>query len=387
MHLTVSLSLPSFSNALTDLRSRFDLVALLVDLFSVDALEFAKKLEISSFVFFASSAANLSFLLYLPALDEILSADDGGDLSKPVKLPGSSIAIPAKHLPDMVHDRSTPYYKTMLHLCKGLHKADTILVNTFSELEPEAMKTFAEINPNLPVYSVGPVIQSGSTTRENGPGSECLDWLDKQPRNSVLYVCFGSGGSLSYEQTAELAWGLEMSGERFMWVVRPPSGSSISTYLSADKDRSNDPLKFLPDGFVDRVKDRGFLVQSWCPQIDVLKHEATGGFLTHCGWSSTVESLIYGKPTIAWPLFADQPVNAMMLTDVLKVAVTPKGDEDGIVKREEVSRCVKCVLESEEGKEMYKRVQMIKDAANTALGEKGSSRKNLENVVNLTMLA
>ncbi|KAF7844948.1 hydroquinone glucosyltransferase-like [Senna tora] len=349
MHLTVSLSLPSISNALASLHSRSNLVAVLVDLFSVDALEFGKKLNISSHVLFASSCINLSILLYLPTLDEILSSKKG-DLSQPVKLP-------------------------------GLHNAEAIAMSTAEELETEVLKTVPEINPNLPVFPVGPIIQAGSTTRASGPGSECLEWLDRQPKNSVLYVCFGSGATLSFQQTTELALGLEMSGHRFLWVVRPPSGSSISTYLSAQKDES-DPLKFLPDGFVGRTKDRGFLVQSWCPQIDVMRHESTGGFLTHCGWSSTAESLVYGKPTIVWPLFADQPVNAAMLTDSLKVAIRPEADErDGIVRRGEVCRVVKCLLESEEGKGMYKRVQVIKDVVTTALGEKGSSTKNIESLV------
>ena len=42
----------------------------------------------------------------------------------------------------------------------------------------------------------------------------------------VEYVSFGSGGTLSEEQLNELALGLELSGEKFLWVVRAPSESS-----------------------------------------------------------------------------------------------------------------------------------------------------------------
>ncbi|URE37272.1 Hydroquinone [Musa troglodytarum] len=120
-----------------------------------------------------------------------------------------------------------------------------------------------------------------------------LLWLDEQPPGSVLFVSFGSGETLSMEQIQEQAWGLEASGRRFLWVVRCPSdrvGSGAFFHLQGP----DDPLRFLPEGFLERTRGAGLVVPLWAPQVEVLAHAATGGFLTHCGWNSLLESFVHG---------------------------------------------------------------------------------------------
>ncbi|KAI9071349.1 hypothetical protein K1719_046694 [Acacia pycnantha] len=75
------------------------------------------------------------------------------------------------------------------------------------------------------VFAIGPIVQSKGQVVQNWSG--CLEWLEKQTPRSVLYVSFGSGGTLSEEQLNELAFGLELSGEKFLWVVRKPSESKM----------------------------------------------------------------------------------------------------------------------------------------------------------------
>ena len=88
-----------------------------------------------------------------------------------------------------------------------------------------------------------------------------MRWLDKQPNGSVLYVSFGSGGTLSYEKLNELALGLEMSRQRFLWVDRSPH--EIATNASFFSVQSiKDPFDFLPKGFLERTKDVGLVVPS-----------------------------------------------------------------------------------------------------------------------------
>lgn len=167
---------------------------------------------------------------------------------------------------------------------------------------------------------------------------------------------------------------------RFIWVVRPPSGDAGAAYLNA---QTENPLDYLPKGFIERTKGRGHVVKSWAPQVEILRHVATGAFLSHCGWNSTLESVVNGKPMIAWPLFAEQNLNAVLLTQGMKIGVRVKKNDEknkgGIVERDEVVRVVKCVMESsEESDEMRKRAQVFKDAAAKALSEDGSSTKTLE---------
>ena len=80
-------------------------------------------------------------------------------------------------------------------------------------------------------------------------------------------------------------------------------------------------------------------------------------------------------PMIAWPLFAEQRMNAVLLTDVLKVALRPKIDENGIVTREEIARIIKRIMEGNEGLEIRKRIKGFSNVAAIALSENGSSKK------------
>ncbi|KAF7844946.1 hydroquinone glucosyltransferase-like [Senna tora] len=379
---TVSHSLPSLSQALTSLASsRTRLVALVLNAFAVDAIDVAREFGLPAYVYYPSCATALAFSLHYPKLED----DDGDDgivvcrkfgeleLKEPLKLPGC-MPLRAQDLSDLIQDKSTALHGTLLHLCKRLCLADGILVNSFVDLEPEPIKALQNV---APVYPVGPIVQTESNISSNS--SECLAWLDNQPTNSVLYVSFGSGGTLSPEQFNELAYGLELSGHKFLWVVRAPNvGAADSSYLNAQKD---DPLEHLPKGFLDRTKGRGFAVRSWAPQVEVLRHGSTCGFLTHCGWNSTLESVACGRPLIAWPLCAEQRLNAALVSEEFKVALRPKVNEKGIVGREEVSRVVKCLMEGDERKEMGRRMEVFKDAAVKAFSKDGSSTKTFETLV------
>ena len=77
-------------------------------------------------------------------------------------------------------------------------------------------------------------------------------------------------------------------------------------------------LRGLPE---ERTKGKGMVVREWVPQVKILGHPSTGGFMSHCGWNSCVESISMGVPIAAWPMHADQPFNAVLITKVLKVGV------------------------------------------------------------------
>ncbi|CAL0325010.1 unnamed protein product [Lupinus luteus] len=376
---TCKLSLPFLHEAVTSLSSRTNLVAIVFDVFSVDALVVAKKFNLLSYIFFTTGAILLSFSLCLPKLDESGSLTD---LTKPVNIPGCVVPFQVKDLPDPVlHEKSNETYKYCVEMSKTLSLFDGLIVNTFTDLEGDAISALQEkhVNENSPcVYPVGPIIQTESTWKENQ--WEFIEWLNKEPPKSVLYISFGSGGTLSQDQLNELAFGLELSGHKFLWVARVPNDSPSSAYLIGQKE---DPLNYLPSGFSDRTKGQGLVIPSWAPQIEVLGHGSIAAFLSHCGWNSILESVVHGIPMIALPLFAEQRMNAVLLTEVIKVAVRPKVDnESGIIKREEIAKVIKRVMEGDdEGLEIHKRIKDLSDAACVAISENGSSQRALSSLV------
>ncbi|KAL2902828.1 Hydroquinone glucosyltransferase [Bienertia sinuspersici] len=220
-----------------------------------------------------------------------------------------------------------------------------------------------------PIYHVGPIIRSSSVGESDRP--HCIKWLDEQPNNSVLFVSFGSGGNLSLVQFIELALGLELSGQRFLWVVKTPH------------DKSN--ASFFGIRFLDRTKGLGLVVPSWAPQIQILSHDSTCGFLTHCGWNSILESMFHGVPLIAWPLYAEQRVNSVIVEKDKKVAMRVKPNDKGLVEREQIAQFAQCLIQGEQGKELRENMRVLKHAVNVALNKDGSSKKSLADFAQMMM--
>ncbi|KAK6935503.1 UDP-glucuronosyl/UDP-glucosyltransferase [Dillenia turbinata] len=350
--LTLSRSIPSLRDSrkvLLKLKSSVE--ALVVDLFGVEALDVAREFGVLPYIFFPCSSLFLSFLFHLPSLSQAPSFECM-NLDEEVQLPGCE-PVQKRDLVAPDQDKTDEGFGMIIQISRRIPMASGIMVNSFFELEKGSFKAFKEDGSRFPlVYPVGPLIQTGSTEMSN---SECLKWLDHQPRCSVLFVSFGSGGTLSEEQLTELAFGLEMSGQRFLWVTGSPNNeASHATFFTLQS--SKDPFDFLPKGFTERTKNIGLVVPSWAPQLQVLSHCSTGGFLTHCGWNSILESIVHGVPLIAWPLFGDQRMNATMVSVGLKVGIRMKKNGSGVVERAEIANHVKSLMVGEEGKMMRERM-------------------------------
>ncbi|CAO2165584.1 unnamed protein product [Urochloa humidicola] len=252
-------------------------------------------------------------------------------------------------------------------------------------MEHETITAFNELSRKgvyPPAYAVGPFVRTCSSGGEEKAEHGCLRWLDEQPDGSVLYVCFGSGGTLSTEQMAELAAGLEAGGQKFLWVVRFPSDKdrSASFFGTAGHEGDDDPLSYLPEGFVERTRGIGLAVAEWAPQVEILSHRAVGGFLSHCGWNSTLEAVAAGVPMLAWPLYAEQRVNAVMLVERAGLALRPRGNDDGVFTREEVAEAVTELMLGEKGAAARKEARELQEAAAEAWAPDGPSRKAFEAV-------
>ncbi|KAL0414120.1 UNVERIFIED_CONTAM: Hydroquinone glucosyltransferase [Sesamum radiatum] len=166
--------------------------------------------------------------------------------------------------------------------------------------------------------------------------------------------------------------------ERFLWKS-PDEKASNAAFFSVQSVA--DPLDFLPRGFLERTKKRGQVVSSWAPQNRVLAHRATGGFLTHCGWNSCLDGITNGVKLIAWPLFAEQRMNAALLTEGLKVSLRVEANENGIVDRKQIAGVVQKLIGGAEGKDIGNKMRVLKDAAAEAWSQTGSSKKALGELV------
>ncbi|RVX01854.1 UDP-glycosyltransferase 2 [Vitis vinifera] len=139
----------------------------------------------------------------------------------------------------------------------------------------------------------------------------------------------------------------------------------------------------LPEGFLERTKDRGYLVKSWAPQVAVLSHDSVGGFVTHCGWNSILESVCAGVPMVAWPLYAEQKMNRVILVEEFKVALPVNQLENDFVTANELENRVTELMNSDKGKALRDRVIAMRDGAKAAMREDGSSRLALAKLVEL----
>ncbi|MBA0552232.1 hypothetical protein Golob_023062, partial [Gossypium lobatum] len=120
--------------------------------------------------------------------------------------------------------------------------------------------------------------------------------------------------------------------------------------------------------------ERGKVVKSWAPQVAVLNHDSVGGFVTHCGWNSVLESVCAGVPMVAWPLYAEQRFNRVLLVEEMKIALPMVESETGFVDSSEVEKRVRELMEWEQGKLVRERTVAMKHAAKAAMSEGGSSR-------------
>ena len=243
-----------------------------------------------------------------------------------------------------------------------VRRAQCILFTSFYELESQIIDTLKE-ELHCPVYPIGPsiphmMLEEKLSSSPNGSNIDYIGWLNSQPKRSVLYVSLGSFLSVSGSQMDEIAMGLGLSGVRFLWVAR------------GDSSRLQE-----------MVGSMGIVVP-WCDQLKVLSHPSVGGFLTHCGWNSTMEGVFCGVPMLTCPIFWDQPPDSRLIVDEWKVGLSLRGEvgREGVVGQEEIALVVKRLmdLDGTEGKEMRKRVGELRDSARQAIAAGGSSSENLD---------
>ncbi|XP_058072470.1 anthocyanidin 3-O-glucosyltransferase 2-like [Magnolia sinica] len=355
--------------------------ALIIDFFMTTMIDVATELGIPAYIYFTSGAASLALMLYLPTLHTQIPCEFH-EYQGEVVIPGMR-PLPPNVMPTPLMNKKTDGYAWFVHHGRRFLETQGIIINTFSELEPTPLKAMADgrclpDHATPPIYPVGPLIALDENSQSKS--SVLIEWLDQQPRTSVVFLCFGSRGAFSLPQVKEIALGLEKSGHRFLWSLRCPASENHSMPVDADLDH------VLPDGFLDRTKGRGLVWPSWVSQMAILAHPAVGGFVSHCGWNSILESLWFGVPILAWPLYAEQKLNAFQLVKDYGLAVELRldFDGDGWVSAEDLERGVRCLMDDcEEGMKVRKRAKEIGEASRSSVKDGGSSLASLERLTDL----
>ncbi|CAL5066271.1 unnamed protein product [Urochloa decumbens] len=244
------------------------------------------------------------------------------------------------------------------------------ILNTFEDLEPHELRMIRdELAPKgIPPFAIGPLHKliastDGGDTSLLDQDRSCLEWLDAQAPGSVLYVSFGSVIHVTQDEFTEIAWGLANSGKPFLWVVRR------GLVLGVEKQE-------LPEGFESAMEGRGKVIE-WAPQQEVLAHPAVGGFWTHNGWNSTLESIYEGVPMLSRPVFGDQLATGRYVADTWKVGVLL----EGVLERGEIEKAISRLMDENAGVEIRGRAKELKEKVRMCLESSGSSQQAVDKLV------
>ncbi|CAN6820033.1 unnamed protein product [Brassica oleracea] len=328
-------------------------VALISDFF----LGWTNDLGVPRFAFFSSGAFFASLVHYVSDKRHLY------DQTEPVcisDLPRSPV-FKTEHLPLTPQSPLSRDVNIIRDMTMNFSSHGCIF-NSCNCLEEEYMEYLKlKVGHNL-VFGVGPVSSVGlgkGKSELNVDVKALFSWLDGCPDGSVLYICFGSQKVLTKGQCDALALGLEKSLTRFVWVAK------------------TDPI---PDGFEDRVAGRGMIIRGWAPQVALLSHVAVAGFLSHCGWNSVLEAVASGTMILAWPMEADQFVDAKLLVEYMGVAFSVCEGGKTVPNPHELGRVIAETM-GEQGRELRVRAKEMGKKARAATEVRGSSTIDLERLV------
>ncbi|CAL1403501.1 unnamed protein product [Linum trigynum] len=352
-------------------RSGARLAGFVLDMLCTSMLDLAEEFGAPSYIYFTSGAAFLRFQLHVQESHD----EEGFDVTEfkeaELACPGLTRPVPSKVIPSGFLNKE--WVALVYTITRNFRKTKGILVNTVRELESYALESLSG-GMNVPkVYPVGPILNLKGEKSRRDDDDVTIEWLDQQPESSVVFLCFGSMGAFRGEQVREIACALEGSGHRFLWSLRRP-GEGGPWASPTDYE---DVREVLPEGFLDRTAEVG-RVMGWVPQVAVLAHKSIGGFVSHCGWNSTLESLWFGVPMATWPMYAEQQFNAFLLVEELEIATEVRMDyrseSEEVVSAEELERGIRSLMEdcSRKG-----RMKEFSDLVRGALIDGGSSSSSI----------
>ncbi|KAJ0860410.1 putative flavonol 3-O-glucosyltransferase [Helianthus annuus] len=358
-------------NIVADLKSQPGsgrVVGFVVDMFCICMIDVANEFNVPTYVFVTSNAAFLGFTLYLKALGDDLNKDviELCNSDTEIFVPSFVKPVPTKVFWGLVKTRAG--LDIVQWLAKKLGEAKAIMVNTLFELETHAIESLSANTSIPPVYPVGPILNlEGGLGTEKPYNDDIIRWLDSQPSSSVVFLCFGSMGSFDEVQVKEIARGVELGGYRFLWSLRRTPLDQTS-WIPSDYE---DPSVVLPEGFLERTHGLGKVI----------------------GWSLRWRCLVmmhlwFGVPSAAWPMYAEQQMNAFKMVMELGLAVEIKLDyvkslsnpkaNIVIVTAEEIESGIRRVMEDNE---VRRKVKEMSAKSRSSVVEGGSSYASIGSLI------
>ncbi|KAL5720748.1 hypothetical protein ACHQM5_013387 [Ranunculus cassubicifolius] len=325
-----------------------------------------KKWSIPRFVFLGNGVLSMAIIksIFSNMSDLVIGSD-----TEPIHFPGVKLpfSLTLNDMPGLKQytNPTDRFTKFVIQIEEWDKKSSGVIVNSFMEIESDHVSSLESFyKDGSKAWCIGPFLLH-ETHKMKNPSEPYIKWLDDQKTcKSVIYVSFGSQADMSDTQLDELAYGLQMSGHPFIWAVKSETWTP-------------------PKEVEQRIMERGWIIKDWVDQRSILAHPATGGFLSHCGWNSMMESLCEGVPILAWPLASAQPLNAKFIVDSLGAAlwVPQKLSETVSVGRELICKLVKELMDSVAGERVRGKMQVLAELARKAMQKGGSSDKNLGELI------
>ncbi|KAF3434450.1 hypothetical protein FNV43_RR25553 [Rhamnella rubrinervis] len=330
----VDMATPNFSNILNSLQPHL----LIYDFLPSWASGLASSMNIPAIALLTNGAAMNSFVLH-----EIRNKDNG------LEFPFPQLLLPVEYM----KPKSSPLRESFLSrqgkdwLLNYFERSNNvILIKSLRELEGKYMD-YISSSLGKKVVPVGPLVEEVVQYCRDENYMDIMKWLDKKEKHSTIFVSFGSEIYFSKEEMEEMAHGLELSEANFIWVVRFPQGEKMKLEEA------------LPEGFQKRVRERGMVVENWAPQVEILGHSSIGGFVSHCGWGSLMESMKLGVPIIAMPMQFDQPWNARLVEEFGVGLGVKKHEDEIIIESEMMAKVIKQVVVEKSGEDIRKKARVM----------------------------
>ncbi|KAK3436236.1 hypothetical protein EUGRSUZ_C00863 [Eucalyptus grandis] len=233
------------------------------------------------------------------------------------------------------HDGMDPGVSDFQRIGESIRGSKFVAVRSCPEFEADPLRLLEKLY-GKPVVPVGLLPPRRKRSSEDERWVELKRWLDDKKEKSVFYIGLGTEVNISPEMIVELAGGIEKSGLPFVWVVGQRPGPEN-----------------IPPGFESQVAGRGYMWMGWAPQAEILAHPAIGGILSHCGWSSAIESLGQGRPLILFSgANSDQGLMGRLFEERGVGFEVPRDEADGSFTSDSLAQTIRRVMVEPEGEQV-----------------------------------